>query len=86
MIIGRLSAAKAIPGSARRSNVARLLAIAALTTMLCAGCQTARVAEPLTAKLAGSEADTHMEFWHQLADRPVTCNVDAFHGLLLYLD
>jgi len=27
-----------------------------------------------------------MEFWHQLADRPVTSNDDAFHGLLLYLD
>ena len=27
-----------------------------------------------------------MEFWHQLAERPVTGNDDAFHGLLLYLD
>jgi len=27
-----------------------------------------------------------MEFWHQLNDRPVTCNDEAFHGLLLYLD
>jgi hypothetical protein len=57
-------------------------------TLLCfvSGCHTAQVAEPLTQKLGGSDADTQMEFWHQLADRPVTCNDEAFHGLLLYLD
>jgi hypothetical protein len=27
-----------------------------------------------------------LDFWHELANRPVTCNDDAFHGLILYLD
>jgi hypothetical protein len=53
---------------------------------LLTGCQSARVAEPLAAKLGGNEPDAQMEFWHQLADQPVTSNDDAFHGLLLYLD
>jgi len=51
-----------------------------------AGCQSARVSEPLTRTLAGDDADAQLEFWHQLETRPVTCNDEAFHGLLLYLD
>lgn len=54
--------------------------------LLGAGCQSARVQEPLTQKLGGSDPDTQMEFWHQLADRPVTSNDEAFHGFLLYVD
>jgi hypothetical protein len=27
-----------------------------------------------------------MEFWHTLANQPLTSNDEAFHGLLLYLD
>ena len=50
------------------------------------GCHTAHVQEPLTQKLGGSDPGDQLEFWHQLADRPVTCNDEAFHGLLLYLD
>jgi hypothetical protein len=52
------------------------------------GCQTAHVAQPLTAKLAGAgdDADARMEFWHQLSDQPLASNDDAFHALLLYFD
>lgn len=50
------------------------------------GCQSAKVAQPLTQELAGSEPQTQLEFWHTLATRPVTSNDEAFHGLLLYLD
>ena len=50
------------------------------------GCQTARVAHPLTSDLAGNAPETQLEFWHTLATRPVTSNDEAFHGLLLYLD
>ncbi len=59
-----------------------------MLVMLClaSGCHTAQVAEPLTQKLGASDPNTQMEFWQQLADRPVTCNDEAFHGLLLYLD
>lgn len=50
------------------------------------GCQSAHVAHPLTEPLAGNGADAQMEFWHTLADRHVTSNDEAFHGVLLYLD
>jgi hypothetical protein len=54
--------------------------------VLLAGCHTAKVAEPLTATLSGSDADAQMEFWHTLATRNLTSNDEAFHGLLLFLD
>ena len=50
------------------------------------GCQPAHVPQPLTEKLAASDPDTQLEFWHTLATRPVTSNDEAFHGLLLYVD
>lgn len=50
------------------------------------GCQTARVVQPITAQYGGSDADAQLEFWHTLADQPVTSNDDALHGLLLFLD
>src|SRR3954466_10555154 len=50
------------------------------------GCHTAKVAQPLTGKLAGNDPDSQLEFWHTLATRPVTSNDEAFHGLLLYAD
>jgi hypothetical protein len=54
--------------------------------LLVLGCQTAHVDRPLTAELGGSDPDTQLEFWHTLAEQPVTSNDDAFHGLLLFLD
>jgi hypothetical protein len=51
-----------------------------------AGCQGARVAEPLTAKLSGNEPEAQLEFWHTLATRNLTSNDEAFHGLILFLD
>ena len=53
---------------------------------LLVGCSSAKVAQPLTGKLGGSDPDAQMEFWHSLADQPLTSNDEAFHGLLLYLD
>src|SRR5947207_15783942 len=54
--------------------------------MILGGCQTAKVAQPLTGKLSGNDPDSQLEFWHTLATRPVTSNDEAFHGLLLYAD
>jgi hypothetical protein len=51
-----------------------------------AGCQTAYVKQPLTRELGGNDAGEQLEFWHRLADQPVTSNDDAFHGLLMFLD
>ena len=36
--------------------------------------------------LRRQRADAQIDFWHELADEPVTTNDDAFHGLLLYVD
>jgi hypothetical protein len=58
---------------------------ALLTCLIVAGCHTAKVAEPLTDKLGGNDPDAQMEFWHTLAERNLTSNDEAFHGLLLYL-
>jgi hypothetical protein len=54
--------------------------------MLAMGCHTAKVANPLTDKLAGNEPEAQIEFWHTLAERPLTSNDEAFHGILLYAD
>ena len=54
--------------------------------LLVTGCHSAKVAEPLTAKLSGNDADAQLEFWHTLAQRNLTSNDEAFHGLLLFLD
>jgi hypothetical protein len=61
-----------------------LLGFVCLMTLL--GCQTARVEQPLTRTLAGDDPAKQVEFFHELASRPVACNDEAFHGLLLFLD
>lgn len=79
-------ARRAHSGTALRAFVPACLRVLLVLPLLATGCQSARVTEPLAAALGGNEPDAQMEFWHQLADRPVTSNDDAFHGLLLYLD
>jgi hypothetical protein len=71
-----------------RSNspTSRLALPLLAVVVLLGGCQSARVDRPLTAELGGSDEDTQLEFWHSLAQQPVTSNDDAFHGLLLFLD
>lgn len=50
------------------------------------GCATARVDRPLTTELGADDEGTQLEFWHTLAQQPLTSNDDALHGLLLFLD
>lgn len=50
------------------------------------GCKQAQVEKPVTADIAQSDPDSQLLFWHTLAERPLTSNDDAFHGMLLYLD
>ena len=50
------------------------------------GCQSPRVAQPLTQSLPDDPVAAQLEFWHGLENRPVTCNDEAFHGLLLLID
>jgi hypothetical protein len=70
-----------------RSNTSRLAFAWVVTALLLAGgCQTAHVQQPLTGELGGNDPNEQLEFWHRLANAPVTSNDDAFHGLLLFLD
>src|SRR4051812_20864312 len=61
-------------------------AICAATLLVMVGCHTPRTGPPLAKELAGSDPDAQINFWHALADEPVTTNDAAFHGLLLYAD
>jgi hypothetical protein len=70
------------PPSLRRSVASSLL----FALLFATGCQSARVARPLTLDHGGNDDFEQLEFWHALAGRPVTSNDEAFHGLLLFLD
>ena len=59
---------------------------AIVLVLLAAGCHTPRAGKPLDPKLAASDPDAQVNFWHALADEPVASNDQAFHGLLLYAD
>ena len=61
-----------------------LVGIACLA--LLGGCQAAHVPDSVVAKFPGDDAGAQLDFWHELAERKLTSNDDAFHGLLLYLD
>lgn len=50
------------------------------------GCQSAHVTRSVTAKFSGDDADSQLNFWHELANRRLASNDDAFHGILLDLD
>jgi hypothetical protein len=53
---------------------------------LCTGCQSPRIAQPLTTTVGGNDLDQQLTFWHDLSRRPLTSNDEAFHGLLLFMD
>jgi hypothetical protein len=63
-----------------------MLILGSLAMLLLAGCHNAKVTDHVTAQLGGNDPDTQLDFWHTLAERPITSNEDAFHGMLLYLD
>ena len=64
-----------------------VLAVALALLSVGGGCGAPpRVGEPLTQSLGGSDPEQQMDFWHGLTDRPLACNDEAFHALLLYLD
>jgi hypothetical protein len=62
--------------------ITALLALAVIV----AGCATAKVQRPVVADLGADDAGTQVEFWHTLAAKPVACNDDAFHAILLDVD
>jgi hypothetical protein len=72
--------------TARLTASRKALATLALSLAFVAGCAGPKVASPVTAELSGSEPSQQMAFWHTLAERPLTSNDEAFHGLLLFVD
>ena len=48
------------------------------------GCTSAHVDKPVTATAGGNDPDQQIDFWHRLAEAPVTSYDDAFHALLLF--
>lgn len=64
----------------------RCSGIALACTLMLAGCHTAHVSESVASKYGANDPDAQIEFWHALGEKTVTCNDDAFHGLLIYVD
>jgi hypothetical protein len=64
---------------------ATLLLVSISLPLLC-GCQAAHVPDSAVAAFPGDDAAAQLDFWHDLAERKLTSNDDAFHGLLLYMD
>jgi hypothetical protein len=65
------------------------LAVACLFTklLLLAGCAaTTTVNDSVLPRAAGNEEQQQLEYWHEVATKPLISNDDAFHGLLLYID
>lgn len=70
----------------RRLAGVLLLPVFCAFIALAQGCQYASVRSSVTSKFSGNDTDAQLGFWHELAERQVTSNDDAFHGLLLYTD
>jgi hypothetical protein len=73
-----------VPG--RRLAGVILLAVLSAFVALSQGCQSASVTSSVDSKYFGNDTDAQLGFWHELANRHVTSNDDAFHGILLYTD
>jgi hypothetical protein len=56
-----------------------------LAVVFLGGCQAPRVEHSLTDSLPADPVAGQLEFWHGLENRPITCNDEAFHGLLLFV-
>ena len=85
LLSGNEGARRAVPAPSTftRFTVHCWMTVVALAS---GGCGTATVGRPLAQTLGGNEPEQQMDFWHQLAEQPVTSNDDAFHALLMFTD
>ena len=83
--IANLNCSRAVTRVAQCARPVRVSLLVAFA-IFCVGCHGPRVEKPLTASLPSDPLEAQMEFWHGLEDRPITCNDEAFHGLLMFKD
>ena len=70
----------------RLAHIVPCLSCLLVVVSLLPGCQSARVEKPVTAVAGGNDPDQQIDFWHRLAEQPITSYDDAFHALLLFTD
>lgn len=64
-----------------------LLAAMMFSSLSLMGCQSARIENPLIAPgVVNADEEQQLAFWHELAQRPLVANDEAFHALLLFVD
>lgn len=57
-----------------------------LVTLLGGGCARTRVDASLALPVVVGDVNAELDFWDALTVRPVVCNDDGLHGLLLFAD
>lgn len=74
----------------RPKTLKSLALLATLTACLgstLVGCQSAQVKNTIDPAIIASHTDDdQMTFWHELAQRPMVANDEAFHAILLFVD
>src|SRR5687768_10395503 len=75
-----------MPSNPSISRVA-LVAACLFTKILLLGCAaTTTVPDSVLPRTAGNDEQQQLDYWHEVATKPLISNDEAFHGLLLYLD
>lgn len=72
------------PMGRRKGNARCLAALIAAATAT--GCARTRVETSLAAPVAVGDINAELDFWDAMAERPIVCNDDGLHGLLLFTD
>jgi hypothetical protein len=70
--------------SSRIHRIGFLIGVA--TAMLSMGCARTTVEQSLAAAVKAGDVNAELDFWDAIAERPVVCNDEGFHGLLLFSD
>src|SRR4051794_23130143 len=50
------------------------------------GCHTTVAPQSTLPRLAGNDPEKQLDYWHEIANKNLISNDEAFHGILLYLD
>lgn len=57
-------------------------AVLGLLAIIATGCEATKTASPLITDYDQNNTTAELDYWHGLAEQPVTTNNDAFHGLI----